>query len=64
MKVRLGTIEVDDEIRRALRHRQGRPGLATRAEVRNAYRNQAEIDIELIVDEYRQQSVGEKHGSA
>lgn len=33
MRVALGTIEVSDEHRRAIRERLGRPGLATRREV-------------------------------
>jgi len=37
MKVRLGTIEVSDEERRALRRSRGETGLATREEIRNYF---------------------------
>ncbi len=39
MKVRVAyTIDVPDELRRAINHYWGRPGLATRAEVADWYR--------------------------
>jgi len=34
MKIALGTVEVTDDHRRAIRARLGKPGLATRGEVR------------------------------
>lgn len=51
MKVNLGTIEVGDVERRAIRHRYGETGLATRKEVRDAYIELAQEDIvELVSD--------------
>lgn len=35
MRVSLGTVEVTDSLRRSLNDRLGRPGLATREQVRN-----------------------------
>ena len=49
MKVALGTIEVDDVTRRALRHHIGLTGLATREEVRDAYIELAREDVVQIV---------------
>ena len=51
MKVNLGTIEVNDVIRRALRHHIGLTGLATREEVRDAYLDLAHEDVVQIVDD-------------
>lgn len=39
MKVDLGSIEVDDDTRRALRKRDGKEGLASRDEVRDWVRD-------------------------
>ena len=49
MKVALGTIEVTDVQRRAIRHRYGKTGLATREEVRREYIHLVEADMEEIV---------------
>lgn len=51
MKVNLGTIEVTDVMRRAIRHRYGKTGLATRKEVRSLYAELAQGDIEDLVSE-------------
>ncbi len=40
MRVRITyTVDIDDGIRRAINQRYGRPGLATRAEIRRWYEN-------------------------
>ena len=49
MKVRLGTIEIDDEERRLLASYIGRKGLATREEVRSFYIQNAEANLEDIL---------------
>jgi hypothetical protein len=48
MKVAIGTWEVPDEIRRAIRHRVGKKGLATREEIR------ADVDsiVAAVWDDY------------
>lgn len=51
MKVALGTIEVDDVTRRALRHHIGLTGLATREEVRDAYLELAREDVVQIISD-------------
>ena len=51
MKVNLGTIEVGDVERRALRHNIGLTGLATREEVRNAYLDLAYEDIVHMISD-------------
>lgn len=54
MKVNLGTIEVSDFTRRALRADQGRSGLATREEVRSAFLTFASAVIQDKVSELQQ----------
>ena len=51
MKVNLGTIEVTDVQRRAIRHRYGKTGLATREEVRSMYTDLAQEDLQDLVSE-------------
>tara|TARA_R100001129_G_scaffold168511_1_gene136768 strand:- start:85 stop:276 length:192 start_codon:yes stop_codon:yes gene_type:complete len=51
MKVNLGTIEVDDVQRRAIRHRYGKTGLATREEVRHEYISLVQGDMQEIVSD-------------
>ncbi len=58
MKVQLGTVEVDEPFRRALRVHYGKPGLATRVEVRawaHSLIGQREIGIidDLVEAEHR-----------
>lgn len=58
MKVQLGTIEVDEIFRRALRVYYGRPGLATRIEVRawaHSFIGRREFEIidDLVDAEHR-----------
>ena len=56
MKVRLGTVEVDDEIREIIYRYQNRnKGLATRADVRRVYESGGEqfitdMESDLIAD--------------
>jgi len=50
MKVRLGTIEIDNLERRLLRLYHGLAGLATREEVRAFYINHAEADLIAALD--------------
>mgnify|MGYP003154312075 CR=1 FL=1 len=45
MKINLGTIEVDDEMRRAIRSRVGGNGLATRAEVKDLFLRLASLEL-------------------
>ena len=47
MKVNLGAIEVSDDMRRAIRARYGKKGLATRAEVKNLF---IDLATEGLVD--------------
>ncbi len=54
MKVRLMTIDVSDEIRHALRQRIGKSGLATREEVRRYAESYIDMDLEIVMDEYRE----------
>lgn len=53
MKVNLGTIEVDDDYRRAIRAHFGKTGKATRKEVKNFYQALADADMEGIVHDWR-----------
>lgn len=58
MKVQLGTIEVDEIFRRALRIYYGKPGLATRIEVRawaHSFINRGVLEIvdDLVEAEHR-----------
>lgn len=53
MKVRLGTVEVGDFVRRAIRARYGQGGLATREEVRFIYKSNAEETLNDIAWEYQ-----------
>ena len=53
MKVSLGTIEVNDDIRRAVRHRVGKTGLATRREVRDLYKSLADADLDCVVSDWQ-----------
>jgi hypothetical protein len=52
MKVRISyTVDVSDAIRRAIRHRRGEPGLATRIEVRDWYRSYGDsMDLDILMD--------------
>ena len=56
MKVRLGTVEVDDRIREIIyRYRNGKKGLATRNDVRSVYMmggDQFITDMEVAVYEW------------
>lgn len=47
MQVRMPIIEVSDEFRKALNYRDGRPGLATREDVRLWLMNGASADVRL-----------------
>ena len=47
MKVNLGAIEVSDDMRRAIRARYGKKGLATRAEVKTLF---IDLATEGLVD--------------
>lgn len=51
MKVRLGTVEVNDSVRRALRRRVGRRGLATHDEVRDFFLMVADAALDDVVAE-------------
>lgn len=53
MRVSLGTVEVEDLTRRAIRHHVGKKGLATRKEVREAFIDHASAVISDMVQEYR-----------
>lgn len=59
MKVNIGTIEVNDDVRRAVAHRFGKKGLATRADVRSLYLSLADADMQTIVDDW-EKDVAEK----
>lgn len=48
MRVNLGSVTVDDATRRAINKYFGKPGLATREDVRQAYIQFAEAEIETI----------------
>ncbi len=52
MKVNLGTIEVNDHLRAAIRLRAGYTGLATRKEVRKLVHDLLNGDLEIISLEY------------
>lgn len=52
VKIRLGTIVADDRVRRALRHRIGGLGRATRAEVKNFYLTAADATLDEVCAEY------------
>lgn len=54
MKVSLGTIEVDDDVRRAVNDFLGKPGLATRETIRSVYLRCADADLNEIVSTWRQ----------
>lgn len=49
MKIALGTIEVSDYERRALNHRYGDPGLATRERVRRFVLSNGQLALEQDV---------------
>lgn len=51
MKVALGTIEVTDVMRRAIRNRYGKTGLATREEVRSEYIDLVHADMEEVISD-------------
>jgi hypothetical protein len=53
VRVSLGTIVVSDDCRRAINYYYGRPGLATRDDVRNFYLGHADSDLNAVVDEWR-----------
>ena len=53
MKVDLGTIEVTDEQRRAIRRHVGLTGLATRDEVRAFIVRNGLADLDVVVGEAR-----------
>lgn len=55
MKVNLGTIEVHDDLRRAINARHGQPGLATRKDVRDTCLGHLHADLEAIQDDYDQE---------
>lgn len=55
MKVALGTIEVDDDVRRAINSYYGQTGLATRTTVRDFMVQAAEADLEELCYTYEQQ---------
>ena len=56
MKVKISyTVEVDDEFRRAINEHYGRPGLATREEVKRwyeAYGNSMDADLGVTAGEW------------
>lgn len=54
MKVVLGTVEVSETMRKAIRHHYGQSGLATREEVKQAYLSSAEADLEIMKHEYEE----------
>jgi len=58
MKVRLGTVEVDDFVRRAIRARYGQGGLATREEVRFIYMSSGEEVLTDIACEHQCELAG------
>lgn len=51
MRVAMPTVEVDDKLRRAIRYYYGKPGLATREEVR-MWREQygTSVDLDAIYE--------------
>lgn len=53
MKVRTPTVEVDDEVRRAIRSEVGKSGLATRAEVKAWVEQAVGAAFEDLMDDYR-----------
>ena len=55
MKVALGTIEVDDGVRRAINAYYGYTGLATRDTIRSFMVNAATADLEEVCFNYEQQ---------
>jgi len=62
MKVRMDTIVVDDEFRRRLNIYVGRPGLATRKEVKSWYVSNGRscnVDLQSETDEIWQEENGE-----
>jgi len=58
MKVRLGTVEVSDFVRRAIRARYDKGGLATREEVRFIYTNHGEEVLNAIAWEHQCELAG------
>lgn len=55
MKVALGSIDVDEDVRRAINFQYGKPGLATRAEVRDFYLLAADTTLQDVVAEWREE---------
>lgn len=52
MKVAIGTIDVSDDMRRAIADLLGKKGLATREDVRMCYQRIADADLLTILSEY------------
>jgi hypothetical protein len=48
MRVSIGTFDISDDVRRAIRHQEGRKGLATREEVRQ----NVEMIVEAVWEDY------------
>ena len=53
MKVNIGTFEIPDVVRRALRAHRGKPGLATREEVRSYIRMTMSSVLGDVTHEFR-----------
>ena len=60
MRISIGTIEVNDEARRAIRERKGRNGLATRNECREELIALAIRHLEDITSEWRDAAMKEQ----
>lgn len=60
MKIALGTIEVDNEVREAIRAYYGKGGRATRAEVKAAVLGLGEAGFDIAVDEGRKFMIARK----
>lgn len=59
MKVNLGTIEVNDLVRRAIAKYYGEKKIASRATVRSFFLDHASADLEQVVSEYQHKDVVE-----
>lgn len=62
MKVRIAyTIEVSDDYRRAINLRVGRPGLATRAEVKHWIEDHGSYYDEDLMEQLKEEDARESH---
>lgn len=59
MKVRLGTIDVDDDTRRAINAHYGKKGMATRADVRSFALSAVRGEVDNVLDDHEAQLVNE-----